>query len=206
MQPNFPVWFGQAVHKGLEIANRGADWELGFMRAWRAGHRELAEAYAANNFEGDELPERTTFTGRGLEMIKATLDLGLEGEPEWGFNETLPALGLPVKGFVDLVDRKNHRIYDYKTANRVWSQQKADDKVWQPSLYSLVYHKLYKTWPTFAYIILPVWGPVQAVVLERAIDQAEATRHLGRAQEILDAIERDEFPCTCPKKRQLVAA
>lgn len=194
MIPTFAMSFGNAVHFGIEHAYLQDDYELAFLREWRRLHGELE---AAKVSEDDLLEDRTYFGKRGLEMIQSALALGIPGTPEWSFRESLPGLAVPVSGRVDLIDRKGAAIWDWKSTGRPWTQKQADAKVWQPALYGSAYHKLYDAWPEFSYVILPVAGG-EAYVLKAPRSEEQITAALARAQEILEAIWRDEYPCTCP--------
>jgi hypothetical protein len=203
MEPNTPVWFGSAVHAGLEAAYRQQDWELGFLREWRKLHGELEAAAAKQAELAAEEPapvvERSALASRGLFLIQSALDLGLVGEPEWAFAVRLPGLDVPLKGRVDLVDRINHRIYDWKTTQRGWSAAMVAKKVWQPAIYSAVYQQEFGVQPTFAYVILPVLGAGGAYVLEAPRTVESQLAAIARAQEILTLIRADDFgECTCP--------
>jgi PD-(D/E)XK nuclease superfamily protein len=201
MSPNAPVWFGTAVHAGLEAAYRGKDWELEFVKAWRVLHKEL-EVHFAAAAEEDGAPAtvgRATLATRGLYLIESALALGLVGEPEWSFTHKLEGLDVPVKGRVDLMDRESHRIYDWKTTQRGWSANMVSKKIWQPAIYSAVYEDAYKIRPTFAYVILPVMGAGPAYVLEAPRTPESQAAAIVRAQEILTLIRADDYgECTCP--------
>ncbi len=198
MSPNTAVWFGTACHAGLEAAyTAGTDWELAFLRSWRQLSRELEVAERTDLEES--LIDRSTYSGRGLALIQSVVDLKIEGEPEVAFTQTLPGLSIPVKGRIDLVDTKAHRIYDFKTSNRGWSAAMAAKKVWQPALYSAVYEAMYQVRPSFAYVILPVQGSAPAFVLEAPRTPESQAAAIVRAQQILERIWAEDWgDCTCP--------
>lgn len=202
MDPNAPVWFGTAIHAGIESAYRKQDWELAFLRAWRQAHGEL-EAFAAKQADAGvaALPvvARSALSERGLFLIQSVLDMQIPGEPEWEFTETLEGLAVPVKGRVDLMDRAAHRIYDWKSTQRGWSAAMVERKTWQPAIYSAVYAKNFGIQPTFAYVILPVTGSGGAYVLEAPRSVESQAAAIVRAQAILERIWADDYgDCTCP--------
>lgn len=203
MSPNTPVWFGSAVHAGLEAAYRQQDWELGFLREWRKLHGELEVQAAKEADTGSGTPsvvvDRSTYASRGLFLIQSALDLGLTGTPEWEFTTKLPGLAVPLKGRVDLMDTASHTITDWKTTQRGWSAAMVAKKVWQPAIYSLVYQQEFHVWPTFQYVILPVLGAGGAYVLPAIRTPESHAAALVRAQEILTLIRADDYgECVCP--------
>lgn len=192
-----PVWYGSAVHTGLEAAFRGQDWEIEFLRAWRVAQGEL-DAVAATDLEESQV-DRSGYSARGLFLIQSALALGVTGDPEVAFTETLDGLAIPVKGRIDMVDRERHIITDWKTSQRGWSAAMVAKKVWQPAIYGAVYAKQYGVQPTFQYAILPVMGSAPAYLLQAPRTPESQVAAIARAQQILERIWADDWgDCTCP--------
>lgn len=117
--------FGQAVHIGLEAHYRGEDAIRAFRASWKQYALELAETG----------PVDGSLTAAGLDLIDQVVDMGLSGTPERGFSiDTNDALGAPIVGAIDLWG-DDHVIYDFKTTRGLWSQERAQKEVWQPSIY-----------------------------------------------------------------------
>ncbi len=192
-----PVWYGSALHTGIESAYRGGDWQIEFLKAWREAQVEL-DAVAATNLEESQV-DRSNYSSRGLDLIQSALDLGVTGEPEVAFTEKLDGLAVPVKGRIDMVDRERHILTDWKSSQRGWSAAMVAKKVWQPAIYGAVYAKLYGVQPTFQYAILPVMGSAPAYLLQAPRTPESQAAAIVRAQQILERIWADDWgDCTCP--------
>lgn len=190
MEPNTPVWFGTAVHKGLESHFRGEDGELAFRRKWRECRTQLGAAGLAVS---------DTFFEVGLTLIERTAALGLAGIPErkiW--LRTDDYLGAPLLGYVDLWSESTHTIYDFKTTLGSWSAARAEREMWQPCLYSYAYFIETDVLPKFEYIVLNRGtGELQRFPTQRTHEQISAT--LDRALEISRAVKTTDWSCTCKK-------
>lgn len=181
--------FGTAVHKGLEAYFCGKDDELAFLREWRALKITLR-------------PDEQAFTGgldrRGLEVLEMVRALELHGEPERHFIYTRAKFIIPVLGYIDLWDESSKTIIDFKTAGYGWTQEKADAQLFQPALYSHAMFVEFGYIPTFKFIVMPrIPGPIQVFDATRSVEEIDAVFELAYA--IHQAIERQEFDCTCGK-------
>jgi hypothetical protein len=186
--------FGTAVHKGIEAHFRGGDDELAFLRAWREAQKELA---AAEQIFGAGLPER------GLELLEMVRNLGLSGEPERHIVVTAPGIKIPIIGYTDLWSEVSGEIVDFKTSGYGWTQQKADEQIFQPAIYSQAFSDEHGYIPRFKFVVLQrIQGPVQIFDGTRTGQQIEDA--FDRAREILGLIEAGEFGCVC--KKHLVEA
>lgn len=196
IEPNTPMHFGTAVHKGLEAHFRGEDGDLAFRRTWRT---LIPELRAAGCVVSD------SFFEIGLELIDRVRALNISGEPErriW--HRTEPYLNAPLLGYVDLWSESNHTIYDFKTTLGSWSQERAEREMWQPCLYSMAYWLEHDVIPQFEYIVLNrSTAEVQRFKTQRTEQQISDT--LGKARQIALAIGREEWVCTC-KQHEVPAA
>lgn len=195
IQPNAPMSFGTAIHKGLEAYYRGADGDLAFRRSWRDQSIELRAA-------GVNVPD---LSGVGLDMIERVVELGISGEPErkiWVRSEAY--LNAPVLGYVDLWSSETNTIYDFKTTLGSWSAERAEREQWQPCLYSWAYWLETETLPVFEYIVLNRGtGELKRFKTQKSHQQISDT--LARAREIAVAVEREEWGCTCGKHQEQAA-
>jgi hypothetical protein len=177
--------FGTAVHQGLEAYFHGQDDELTFLRAWREAKAHLA---AADQIFGKGLPER------GLELLEMVRNLGLSGEPERHIVVTAPDIPIPIIGYTDLWSEGH--IVDFKTAGYGWTQDKANQQLFQPAIYSQAHSDEYGEIPRFTFVVLPrIQGPIQILDGTRTGDQIIAA--FDRAREIFNLIEAQVFGCTC---------
>lgn len=196
MEPNTAMWFGTAVHKGLEAHYRGEDGELAFRRKWRECRAQLLEA-------GVIVSEQLFETG--LDLIEKTAALGLSGEPErkvWVRTDAY--LTAPLLGYVDLWCADRHTIVDFKTTVGTWSAVRAEREMWQPCLYSYAYWLETDVLPKFEYIVLNrATGDVQRFETQRTIEQIMDM--LSRAREIAVAINNEQWECTCGKHIEAAA-
>jgi hypothetical protein len=196
IEPNTPMSFGTAVHKGLEAHFRGGDGDLAFRRNWR-------EARAALTAPGLHV---TDLAGVGLDMLDKVAALDLHGEPErkiWIRCEAY--LSAPLLGYVDLWCADTHTIIDFKTTLGSWSADRAEREMWQPCLYSWAYWLQTDVLPAFEYIVLNRGtGELQRFKTQRTHEQIADT--LSRARQIAVAVAAEKWACTCGKHDALVAA
>lgn len=197
IEPNTPMYFGTAVHKGLEAHFRGEDGDLAFRRKWRELIPELRAAHCM-------VPD--SYFELGLGMIEKVAALGISGEPErkvW--TDTSPYLEAPLLGYVDLWSPSNHTIYDFKTTLGAWSQERAEREIWQPCIYSMAYWLESDVIPGFEYIVLNrATGDLQRFVTRRT--EQQIADMLGRARQIALAIGHGNWACTCKKHNLADAA
>ena len=197
MEPNLPMHFGTAVHRGLEAHFRGDDGDLAFRRAWRELAQELR---AAGITVSGSLVET------GMRLIEQVVSLGLSGEPErkiWVRTDSY--LGAPILGYADLWCPDAHEIFDFKTTVGKWSAERAEQEMHQPCAYSMAYHEQYGVLPTFEYIVLNrVDGSMQRFKTQRNADQI--ADWLARCRTIVEAIRLEQFDCCCPRQRHWQAA
>jgi hypothetical protein len=143
--PTPALYFGQAVHQGLEAHYNGQDGMRAFRAAWKQFAAEL------------ELNQSVTsrHTAAGLRLIDQVFDLDLRGTPERGFSlDTNFELGAPIVGAMDLWSTEDNVVYDFKTTRGAWSQARAQAEVWQPVLYTYAAWTETGQWPAFEYIVL----------------------------------------------------
>lgn len=175
--------FGIAVHSGLEAHYNQGDYELTFLREWRAAKQQHPAA-----------PE--SLTARGLELIEMVRDLGLTGTPESYLNTLWPDIPVPFLGYADLW--KEGHIYDFKTTGFMWKPGKAERQIFQPAIYSQAHADAFGSIPQFTFVVMPRnGGPVQLIDATRTGEQI--TQAFERAKEIYDLIEAKEFTCKCGK-------
>jgi hypothetical protein len=196
IEPNTPMYFGTAVHKGLEAHFRGQDGDLAFRRTWRS---LIPELQAAQRVVPSALFET------GLELIERVRSLNISGEPErriW--QRTDLYLGAPLLGYVDLWCEDTDTIVDFKTTLGAWSQERAEREIWQPCLYSMVYWLERGTIPTFEYIVLNrSTAELQRFITHRT--EQQIADMLGRARQISLAVQRQEWACTCREHQDTAA-
>jgi len=193
LEPPTPaLYFGQAVHQGLEAHYNGDDGMPAFRRAWKQFAAEL------------EVPAREAarLAATGLQLLDQVLDLGLSGVPERGFSlDTNLELGAPIVGAIDLwdVDGASPVIYDFKTTRGCWSQARAQAEVWQPLLYTYAAWSETGRWPAFEYIVLNrVTGTLER--FRRQWTEDEFLEQLNamwlRACQISVAVAQGRFACS----------
>lgn len=194
-EPNTPMFFGTAVHKGLEAHFTGGDGDLAFRREWR---KLTAELQAAGLRAGD-------LVGVGLELIEKVASLGLSGTPErkvWVRCEDY--LNAPMLGYVDLWSESNHTIYDFKTTLGSWSATRAETEQWQPCIYSWVYWLETGELPEFEYIVMHRGtGDIKRFKTQRT--HAQISDMLTRAREIAVAVAAEKWDCCCGKHEEIAA-
>lgn len=135
--------FGKAVHMGLEAHYNGQDGERAFRAAWKS----FATVELGNRVHRD-------LTGTGIELLDKVIALDLKGVPERGFSiDTNVELGAPIIGAIDLYDKANNVVYDFKTTRGSWSQERAQREQWQPYLYTYAVWEETGQWPAFEYIV-----------------------------------------------------
>jgi PD-(D/E)XK nuclease superfamily protein len=190
IEPNVPMWFGTAVHKGLEAHYRGEDGELAFRRKWRECIPQLR---AIGCIVPDSLFEI------GLLCIEQVAALELVGEPErriWIRTEAY--LNAPLLGYADLWSADTHTIYDFKTTLGSWGQARAEREIWQPGLYSYAYWIETEVLPAFEYIVLNRGtGELQRFRTQRSHEQISDM--LTRARQIAVDVAAENWTCTCQK-------
>lgn len=195
IEPNTPMFFGTAVHKGLEAHFRGEDGDLAFRRNWRQAREVLTAA-------GLRVAD---LAGIGLDMIDKVAALGLHGEPErkiWVRCEAY--LNAPLLGYTDLWCVDTHTIIDFKTTLGSWSAERAEREMWQPCLYSWAYWLETDVLPAFEYIVLNRGtGELQRFKTQRIHDQIADT--LSRARQIAVAVAAEKWACTCGKHEEKAA-
>lgn len=136
-----PVAFGQAIHMALEAHFHGQDAERAFRAAWKEQLVELGGI------------AHRGLTSTGLELLDKTIALDLTGVPERGFSiDTELVIGAPIVGAVDLWG--DGVLYDFKTTRGLWSQERADAELWQPTLYTWAYWQEVGAFPDFEYVVL----------------------------------------------------
>jgi PD-(D/E)XK nuclease superfamily len=136
--------FGSSMHLGLEAHFRGDDGVRAFRAAWRTMSQEQL---------GGRVDSR--LTARGLDLLEAVFELGLEGVPERPFTiDTEADLLAPTIGFMDLYDQGSNTVYDFKTTLGSWSQERAQKETWQPLLYTWAAWEVTGEWPAFEYVVL----------------------------------------------------
>lgn len=197
VEPNVPMWFGTAVHKGLEAHYRGADGELAFRRSWRECRTQLEAAGCRVSGDLFEV---------GMALIEKVVALDLVGEPErkiWVRSDAY--LTAPLLGYVDLWSPTNHTIYDFKTTIGVWGDARAERETWQPALYSWAYWLETETLPAFEYIVLNrLTRNVQRFRTQRTHEQISDA--LIRARQIAVAIQGEQWEeCTCGMHQEQAA-
>jgi hypothetical protein len=142
--PTEAMLFGSAVHQGLEAHYLGGSAVAAFRQAWKTSVAGPLQGQADVNL-----------TAVGLDLLDRTIELDLQGYPEWTF--TLPtedAWGAPTVGAVDLVDIRDGHIFDFKTTTGAWSQVRAERDIWQPALYAWAVSEAFD-WPErFTYVVL----------------------------------------------------
>lgn len=115
--------FGQAVHHGLESHYQGQDGVRAFRAAWKTYAEQLGDVDQG-------------LTRIGMDLIEQAIGLELSGVPERGFSiDTNAELGAPIVGSIDLWGADGV-TYDFKTTRGLWSQERAQKELWQPSLYT----------------------------------------------------------------------
>lgn len=195
IEPNTPMFFGTAVHKGLEAHFLGADGELAFRRSWRGLIPDLRAA-------GCVVP--TALFETGLDLVDKVSALGIFGVPERKIlTDSTPYLNASLLGYVDLWCESEHTIYDFKTTLGAWSQERAEREMWQPCIYSMAYWLELDVIPAFEYIVLNrATGTLERFATRRT--EKQIGDMLGRAREIALAIAAQEWTCTC-HRHQLAA-
>lgn len=195
IEPNTPMFFGTAVHKGLEAHYRGEDADLAFRRTWRQLVTELVAV-------GYKMPD---LTGIGLDLIEKVIALDLHGEPErkiWVRSDSY--LNAPLLGYTDLWCVDTNTIIDFKTTLGSWSAERAEREMWQPCLYSWAYWLETEIVPAFEYIVLNRGtGELQRFKTQRTHEQIMNT--LTRAREIAVAVEHEQWDCLCGKHLEQAA-
>lgn len=196
IEPNTPMFFGTAVHKGLEAHFRGEDGDLAFRREWRKACTDLRAA-------GLHVIDLTSI---GLDLLDKVVGLGIVGVPErkiWIRCEAY--LNAPLLGYVDLWCADTHTLVDFKTTLGAWSAERAEREMWQPCLYSWAYWLETGTLPAFEYIVLNRGtGELQRFKTQRTHQQVSDT--LSRAREIAVAVAAEQWACTCGKHDEQEAA
>lgn len=194
-EPNTPMFFGTAVHKGLEAHFGGGNGDLAFRREWR---KLIAELAAAGLRAGD-------LVSVGLELIEKVVAMGLTGIPEkkiWVRCEDY--LNAPMLGYVDLWSPSNHTIYDFKTTIGSWSEARAESEQWQPCIYSWVYFMETGELPAFEYIVMHRGtGNITRFKTSRTIDQISDM--LTKARGIAVAVAAEQWDCRCGKHGEAAA-
>lgn len=156
------VAFGQAVHQGLEAHFNDQDGIRAFRSAWKQSAVELGEV-------------DPSLTARGMDLLDQVFDLNLAGTPERGFSlDTNAELGAPIVGAIDLWGNDGV-IYDFKTTRGLWSQQRAQQEVWQPVLYSMA---RWEQEPDFG-------GAFEYIVLNRVTGSLQRLRREWSADELV---------------------
>lgn len=188
-QPTPEMLFGTAVHKGIEAHFRGEDDELAFLLAWRPMRQQCVVA---------GFPVTSQLDERGLELLGMVRALELHGQPERKFIFAHDGFSIPFLGFIDLWS--DGVIRDFKTSSYGWTQQRADEELFQPAIYSQAYAiESGGTIPDFEYIVLPrIAAPLQRLCGCRSREQLDDA--FDRIQLIYLAIEAREFDCTCQGK------
>jgi hypothetical protein len=128
--------FGSVIHLALEEHYRGGDGDQAFKKAWRATWPDLVARIleTGNTPPGGGL--HFVYAGVGLNLLDRVYNLGLEGEPEVPFTmDTTQDWLKPTTGFIDLVDWGGKHIYDFKTTIGTWGEGRANQDIWQPTLY-----------------------------------------------------------------------
>lgn len=191
--PGVERMFGTSVHKGLEALFKDEDAELAFLRDWRAAKQTLQAA---------ELVFGSGLDARGLEIIDMVSALGLTGESERFFMLTAPDFIIPFLGYVDLWSEGH--IYDFKTTGRGWSQDKANEQIFQPAIYSQAHADVFGSIPKFTFVVLSrITGPVQLFDGTRTGDQI--LEAFDQARQIHEAIEAKQFDCRCGRHAEEAA-
>jgi hypothetical protein len=135
---------------------------------------------------------------RGLELLEQVRNLNLSGEPERRVGVISDMIPLPFIGYADLWDEASKTVYDFKTSGFGWSQQKADQQIFQPAIYSQAFADAYGYIPKFVFVVMTRSpGPVQTFDGTRTGDQIQDA--FRRAREIYDLIEAKVFDCRCGK-------
>lgn len=189
MTPNVPMWFGLAVHSGLEAHFRGADGDAAFRKVWKAKRTELEAS-------GVHVPAQLLL--RGLDLIERVADLDIQGIPEQQFWLRWDGLAVPVMGYQDLIDAEHGVVYDFKTTGGTWTQSYADAQVFQPALYCEAFKSLHGTYPRFEYIVLSR-NDGTLTRLDGTRDEAAIALVKEHAEAIHEAILAQQFDCACGK-------
>lgn len=193
--PTPEMCFGTAVHAGLEALFHGEDDELAFLRDWRAAKATLIAA-------GHGVSTDLDF--RGLELLQQVRNLGLNGEPERRVGVVTTNIPLPFIGYADLWDEASKTVYDFKTTGWQWTQKKADAQVFQPAIYSQAFADAYGYIPTFKFVVLTrIPGPVQ--VFDGTRTGQQILDAFDEAKRIYEAIEAQQFECSCGKHQEQAA-
>lgn len=195
IEPNAPMFFGTAVHKGLEAHFKGGDSDLAFRREWRAQCVDLKAA-------GLRVPDLTSI---GLDLIEKVVALGIEGTSErkiW--LRTDDYLNAPLLGYVDLWDEKSHTVFDFKTTLGAWSAARAESEHWQPCIYSWAYWMETGTLPAFEYIVLNR-GTANLTRFRTQRTHDQISEMLDRARQIAADVAAEKWDCACGKHEDIAA-
>lgn len=188
--------FGVAVHKGIEAHFHGADAELAFLKTWKEFSQTLDKQL---------YPLLPALRNRGLELLQMVQDLHLDGESEKLISVLWPDIIIPIMGYVDLWSESARTIYDFKTSGYGWTQSKADQQLFQPAIYSQAYADEHGEFPAFKFVVLPrIPGPLQ--VLDASRTGVQVTRAFEEATRIHQAIEAQQWDCTCGGRYHLFSS
>jgi hypothetical protein len=189
-----PMEFGSAVHRGLELHFRGQDGESAFRVDWRERKARLEAA-------GIWVPG--TLLVRGLDLVETVADLDLRGEPEHEFWLTIPGIPVPIKGYADLWNVEGAYIVDYKVSGAHWDDKKLAAQRIQRALYSQAFSDTYDgRVPRFEVLVLPRNdGPVQRI--DATCTPREIAETIQLCRDIAEAIEAQQFDCSCPDRKHV---
>jgi hypothetical protein len=178
--------FGKAVHLGLEEHYHGGDGWQAFRVAWKRYTDELEGRVGRG------------LTAVGLELIEQTVALGLSGAPEYPFSIETEELGAPIVGAMDLWCSATNTIYDFKTTRGKWSDARAQDEVWQPTIYSWAAWLETERLPAFEYIVLNRISGTLERFRRQWTDEEQVDATLiawKRMQEIADLVDAGDMAC-----------
>jgi hypothetical protein len=184
--------FGSAVHRGLEAHYLGNSGEATFRQVWKASVAEELHGQAD-----------AKLTAVGLDLLERTIELGLQGVPEYAFTLPTEAWGAPTVGAVDLIDVRDGHVYDFKTTTGAWSQTRAERDIWQPALYAFAVSEALD-WPErFTYVVLnKVSRQVELFDLDNLQERWAAMDEMARV--IAARVVDGDFAChgkhgSCPE-------
>ncbi|HYW89614.1 MAG TPA: PD-(D/E)XK nuclease family protein [Chloroflexota bacterium] len=180
--------FGQAMHHALESHYTGQDGERAFRHFWREEQLHV---------DGGVSPR---LTSTGLRLLDQVFELGLHGTPERGFEiDTNADLLAPIVGAIDLSDDTSGTVFDFKTTQGRWSQDRAQTEVWQPLIYTWAEWERTSQLFDFEYVVMDrSRGTVSRFRREHwSPDQWLAQMNVAwlRMQFIAAHVRADQFDC-----------
>jgi len=207
--PGIALGVGRGFHKGAEVnfANKIHTHEdiprSDILDAAATEYREaLSNGVALTD---EELPAKDRLIGEGLDKTVRLTDLfarqtapgiqPIEVERKFSFDV---GVGIPVIGFIDLVDDLG-TVIDLKTAAKSWSQSQAAKSL-QPVFYSIGYRDLFNEilTPTFRYLIHVDKKKPAVQDLTRFVTVAQEDALMNMIRVVLQMIKSGVFPPADP--------